>query len=383
MAGVSRQAYSAVETGKSVPSAELALRLARSLQQPVEELFSLAGDGHPDPEEVHLARSLLPGGYAQWERGGAAPEARSEDRSAARPVPMHLRRGVRLRRGRIAGREVAYPLVAGGREWGLADGMLGEGERFGLESLAHLPSHLPPVELVLAGCDPSFALLEEALRREAGVEALWVPMGSRQALEALEAGEVHVAGVHRPESAWPPECRLPPTSGPGIAPSPGTPEGLRCTRVGYALWEEALLFRPSHGGRIGGIEDLVQPELRFLNREEGAGARAVIDALLGEAGIDPNDLSGYRTTEARGHRAVIEGIASGAADVGVAIGALGEAYGLNALALTLDRCELVIPDLLLELPAVRALLDLLRRRSFRSQLEALGGYDLTILGDPT
>ena len=42
LAGVTRQTISSIETGQYVPSALLAFVLARVLQMPVEDLFSLA-----------------------------------------------------------------------------------------------------------------------------------------------------------------------------------------------------------------------------------------------------------------------------------------------------------------------------------------------------
>ena len=44
-AGVTRQTVSSIETGQYVPSALLAFVLARRLGKPVEELFTLTGDG--------------------------------------------------------------------------------------------------------------------------------------------------------------------------------------------------------------------------------------------------------------------------------------------------------------------------------------------------
>ena len=43
-AGVSRQAYMSIEASRSSPSTEVALKLARVLSRPVEDLFSLAAD---------------------------------------------------------------------------------------------------------------------------------------------------------------------------------------------------------------------------------------------------------------------------------------------------------------------------------------------------
>jgi len=43
-AGVSRQAYASVESGKAVPSTLVALRLARALGTTVEDLFRIPAD---------------------------------------------------------------------------------------------------------------------------------------------------------------------------------------------------------------------------------------------------------------------------------------------------------------------------------------------------
>lgn len=48
LAGVTRQTISSIETGQYVPSALLAFVLARRLGKPVEELFTLTGDGSDD-----------------------------------------------------------------------------------------------------------------------------------------------------------------------------------------------------------------------------------------------------------------------------------------------------------------------------------------------
>ena len=48
LAGISRQAYSALESGSANPSTQVALRLARSLGTTVDSLFSLAEDLHEE-----------------------------------------------------------------------------------------------------------------------------------------------------------------------------------------------------------------------------------------------------------------------------------------------------------------------------------------------
>ena len=63
-AGISRQAYAAVESGGATPSTEVALRLARALDTPVEGLFSLP-DGPVSTVEAELVPGPKPLGETQ------------------------------------------------------------------------------------------------------------------------------------------------------------------------------------------------------------------------------------------------------------------------------------------------------------------------------
>jgi putative molybdopterin biosynthesis protein len=77
---------------------------------------------------------------------------------------------------------------------------------------------------------------------------------------------------------------------------------------------------------------------------------------------------------------VADGIAAGTADAGVAIRAAGLARGLDFLPLLQEAYDLVIPDAFLDLPAVDALLTLMKRPGVRTQVESLGGYDVASMG---
>ena len=92
-------------------------------------------------------------------------------------------------------------------------------------------------------------------------------------------------------------------------------------------------------------------------------------------------MAGY-DVEAGGHLAVAQAVASGAADVGVAVQAAALALGLDFVPLESERYDLVIPNHFLDDPAVQALLDLLRRPGLRRRVEALGGYDVSGMGAP-
>jgi putative molybdopterin biosynthesis protein len=335
-AGISRQSYAAIESGLSVPSTEVALRLARAFGRSVEELFELA----ERPAE---------GVSARWVGAGEAG-------------------GRRVRLYRVGGEMLAHGVGEGDRPTRPADGRVVRAER-GIVEVELLPDRPPEVGLAVVGCDPAIGVVMEALRRERGVDVTWWQAGSRAALSALGRGEAHVAGAHLrdPQSGefneiWVRE----------LVPFP-------CTRISFAWWDQGLLVSPGNPLGVTSVLSLVRPGLRFLNREPGSGSRALLDERLAEAGIPGSELAGY-DTGARGHMAVAEAIASGLADVGIGIRAAGSAYGLDMIQLETERYDLVVPNHFLDLPPVQALLDALRSSGVRSQVEALGGYDVSVMG---
>ncbi len=114
-------------------------------------------------------------------------------------------------------------------------------------------------------------------------------------------------------------------------------------------------------------------------------------ALLGALGRDASSWSngpgdryaahvhGYDKI-VNGHLATAETIAAGLVDCGIGIEAAARANELDFLLLNEEPYDLVIPNHFLELPAVRSLLELLKLKVFRQQIESLGGYDTSPMG---
>jgi putative molybdopterin biosynthesis protein len=336
LAGISRQAYAAIEAGTAVPSTDVALRLASALGQKVEGIFR------------------VPASYA--------------------PPTWAFRSGWlgasdRVRLARVAGRVIAYPPSEGERPARQADGVVvaRQEDRVGVRLLADRPAD---PELVVLGCDPSFGIVLDTMRTERGIEMLWNQRGSRAALEALARAEAHVVGVHLedPESGASNASRVE-----EIVPFP-------CTTIPFAVWEQGLVVEAGNPLGIGGVGDLARGDLRFLNREPGSGSRTLLDRRIEAAGVPAEAIPGYLDTRGRGHLAVAEAVASGLADAGIAIRAAGRTYGLDVIPLASERYDLVVPNHFLDLPAVQALIDVLRRPGTRAQVEALGGYDAAGMG---
>lgn len=189
--------------------------------------------------------------------------------------------------------------------------------------------------------------------------------GSVDALAALNAGRCVVAGFHALTDA---PQRSPTARALRALLKPG-----RHKLIGFARRTQGLIVAPGNPLALNALADLKRPGLRFAARDPGSGTRVLFDELLVRARIDKGSVGTLARTEPS-HRAACEAVASGAADASFGIEATARARGLGFVPLASERYFLVVLRPALELPAVRALLDLLRGEPWRRQLESLPGY---------
>src|SRR5436190_12631088 len=142
VAGVTRQAVSAVESGHSDPSLRVALGLARALGMTVEELF-----GPGEPGDPVLARPVAPVSAP----GSRVALATVGDTFVALPLDADL--AARLGFGAAGGLT-----VRGGGTQGPQGAQGGSGAS-GFQ-VAVRPIGPPRPTVVVAGCDPALPLLE-------------------------------------------------------------------------------------------------------------------------------------------------------------------------------------------------------------------------------
>ena len=337
MAGVSRQAVSAVESGASDPSLRVALALARALGLTVEEMF---GPRTPAPQVD--ARPLAPLG----DGGARVTLAAIGDRFVALPLA-----------GATASKAGFVP----------ADGLAAPAGPPGASRPVR-PLSPPRPTLVVAGCDPAMPLLEAPLGLlDPPVSFAWWQCASGAALELAARGLVHAAGAHL-------------RSGPGEYNVGSARAVLRqgAEVIGFCAWREGLVLRP--GQAVSGITDVIKAGLRLVNREPGSEARLLLDRELATAGADPAQLPGY-DSQATGHLHVASAVAAGLADVGVASEPAALAYGLAFIPLAAERFDLVIPAGQAGSREVAGLLKVLSSRWLLDQLASLPGYDPACCGE--
>jgi putative molybdopterin biosynthesis protein len=338
MAGVSRQAVSAVESGLSDPSLRVALALARALGMTVEEVF-----GPGSPASPVTARPVAPLGD-ESARVALAPMG---DEFVALPLS-----------GASASRAGFLP--AGG----LASGTDGTG----VHSVR--PIGLPRPTLVVAGCDPAMPLLETPLGLlDPPVALSWWACPSEEALRLAADGLVHVAGAH-----------LRGRSGDYNTGPAAELLHQGAEVIGFCSWREGLALRPELAEHVTGLGDVARRGLRLVNREPGSEARSVLDRELAGLGIAAGQLPGYGT-RATGHLQVAAAITAGLADVGVASEPAALAYGLAFIPLATERYDLVIPADLAGSREIQGLIKVLSSRWLLDQLASLPGYDPARCGE--
>jgi len=363
MAGVSRQAVSAVEAGHSDPSLRVAFALAQALGMTVEELFGPGDVAQPVPA-VPVAPLDGPGGPGG--PGGRVLLAPVGDRFVALP----LRGDAAADMGFVAAGGLAVPAAPAGAGEMARPGAAGAAGAPGAAgAIAVRPIGPLRPTLVVAGCDPALPLLAAPLALlDPPVAFAWWPCGSREALRLAAAGLVHVAGVHLRDAE----------GGYNATAASELPGGAEV--VGFTAWREGLAIRPELAGAVTGLDSVVKLGHRVVNREPGAEARRLLDRELGRLGIDPAELSGY-DSRAAGHLQVASAVAAGLADAGVASEPAARAYGLGFVPLADERFDLVLPGAYLGSREVQGLLRVLASRWLLAQLASLPGYDLATCGD--
>ena len=312
---VSRTEVSAIETGRLVPSVAVALRLATALGVSVETIFGQT------PQERDTAWA--------WE-----PSAADARRWSAK----------------IGDRVLAYPVED------TAVGSVPHDPEPGAAAVGSKVLARPERTLVIAGCDPLAGLIVDAMRVRHGVRVLPLIRSSGRALELLQQGLVHVAGIHFTDAG-------------------GHAMNDRIVRstlgTGYRLvhqlqWDTGIALGGTRSERTAAA--LLRAKVRWVNREEGSAARRAFDRLLRSR----QRPIGYEHV-VRGHRAVAATVSSGWAEAGVCVKPVAAEAGLRFMSLQEEAYELCVADSLAEDPRVIALLETLQSIGYRQQIEDTPG----------
>ena len=350
-AGITRQAVSSIEANLYLPTTAVALRLAAVLDCRVEDLFSLAS-----------AEEIIEGTLV-----GHLPQLVARPHSIRVKVSTVGKRAI-VRSVSSLGEQFSYIVPADGYVTNTTRKLSGTTVRVKLSRDRAAIQR----EISVAGCDPAIFLVGEHMRRlKDHTSVVGWTMGSMAAIHALQRGEVHVAGVHL----------FDPVSGESNVPFlRQVLKGFGYGVVTFASWEEGFLVRPGNPKSIRTAADLAEPTVTLVNREEGSGARLLLDQRLRASHVEPSQIQGYDHIVAT-HFEVARAIAEGQVDVGIGIRSAAQHFELDFVPLQTARYDLVVPKSYLKShPTLAHLFDTLVSRPFRNEIEALGGYDTSETG---
>lgn len=134
---------------------------------------------------------------------------------------------------------------------------------------------------------------------------------------------------------------------------------------------QGLMVKKGNPLGIKSIEDL--KKVRYVNRQRGAGTRILFDYMLKSHGISPEEINGY-DREATTHMALAALVQSDSADAGLGILSAARAMGLDFVEIGVEDYDFAVPQKYLELPLVKAFIDILKSDAWKDRLLELGGY---------
>lgn len=210
-------------------------------------------------------------------------------------------------------------------------------------------------------------LLSEFIKEKTSKNLIIFPLGSMMGLDILYEKRAHFTGIHILDEE---------------TGEYNTPFLKRFSQKDYILVnlsyrEQGLLIKKGNPKGIKSLKDLKRENIRFVNRQKGAGTRILLDFLLKKEGIKKENVKGYNDIEYT-HLGVGAKVYYGLADVGLGIRAVADAFGLDFIPICEERYDLLFPKDFLE--KNKEILSILKSEEFLKKAEKIKGYNLRDCG---
>lgn len=237
------------------------------------------------------------------------------------------------------------------------------------ELLAAANPDLPRLRIV-ASHDLLFSGLRQLACQQTPILLDFEFLGSAPALARLNDGKAQVAGIHLPLD-HPAICQR------------GTYLHLKVGRqlrlgehklIRMSNREQGLIVPAGNPLKVRGLKDLARPEVRFINRQAGAGTRLIFDDLLTLYGISEAAVHGYSHEELT-HLAVAAAISAGIGNCGLGLRACAERLNLDFVPVLREQYFLVCTREMLDSPPMLQLRQVLTSTEYAELVAKTPGYD--------
>ncbi|MEG0773950.1 molybdopterin biosynthesis protein [Clostridium sp.] len=142
---------------------------------------------------------------------------------------------------------------------------------------------------------------------------------------------------------------------------------------------QGLMVQKGNPQNVKGFKDFANKNVRFVNRQRGSGTRLLLDYYLNKLGINPANIEGYEREEFT-HLSVAAAVAAGDADVGLGVYSAAKIMNLDFVPLCNEEYDIAIPKEYLQLDMIKELQRTMKSEEFTAELEKLGGYDYSDIG---
>lgn len=309
--GASRSAIAAIELNTLSPSVHTAIAISKALNCSVEDIF---GNTAHTPTVVQAWKSRIPK-LGSW-------------------------------RAQVGPNMVEYPASTRPFLASLADD----------DSDPLSQKRLASKTLSIATCDPAAPLIGAAFSRETGIRVLIFNRSSRESLEMLRDGLVHVSGIHLANQENPEGNRQ------VASATLDQPFQL----VPAVKWESGIVL--GHGQRIRTVKSAISSRLSWIGREPGSGAHQTLEQLFGSRKLP-------RVT-ASSHVGVAEALRSGIAEAGICPRLVAEEQDLHFLPVQREYYDLCFVEQNADDDRIQAFLKFSKGGTFRDAIGKLPGYSL-------
>ena len=222
----------------------------------------------------------------------------------------------------------------------------------------------PSVIRVHASHGFAVSKLREFLDREPGIGVDLRYVSNQHSLVSLAQGACDLSGVHLPHG----ELRA---------------QGIQACRewldpredrvINFVTREMGLMVKSGNPLYIRTLQDVVDRNARFVNRDHDSGTRLLFDQLLALHEIDESRINGALQIEFT-HAAVAAYVASGMADVSFGVEAAARQFGLDFIRLLTEDYFFVCKRAFLETEAMQRVIEIIRSKDFQAAVAALPGY---------
>ena len=224
--------------------------------------------------------------------------------------------------------------------------------------------HAPSVIRVHASHGFAVSLLRELLGREAelGLDLRYV--SNQNSLASLAHDSCDLAGLHLPQG----ELRKR-----SIDAIKGWLNPSTHRVIGFVTREMGLMVKRGNPLRITSMGDLIDPSVRFVNRDPESGTRLLFDQILAQHRIDGSRINGYQQVEFT-HAAVAAYVASDMADVSFGVEAAARQFDLDFVRLVTEDYLFVCRRQFLETDSMLRVLAIMKGEEFQTAVSRLPGY---------